>query len=55
MTAAKMGVGDLLLRGIHDNGGSDEYRPKREDESWYAWWQGYQARVNREDIEVVKP
>jgi hypothetical protein len=47
----RVGVGDLLLRGIHDNGGSDEYRPKREDESWYAWWQGYQNDVFGVDVQ----
>jgi hypothetical protein len=52
---AAASLGDVLVRGIHNKGGSDEYRPKRDDESWFAWWQGYQAWFNGEGIEVVKP
>ncbi len=46
-----MNAGDLLLRALHDNGGADEYRPKREDETWYRWWQAYQHDVVGVDVQ----
>jgi len=49
LTAAP--VLDRIIKSIHDHAqAKGEYRAKREDESWFDWWQAYQHDVMGEEF-----